>query len=49
VTYPDQRRYVAAVFTRATSLAPSRPLIDAAIGRAARIAIDHLRRLSEPV
>ncbi len=43
VTYPDQRRYVVAVFTRATTLAPRRPAIDRAIGVAARIAIDHLR------
>jgi beta-lactamase class A len=43
VAYPDGRRYVAAIFTRAESLADRRPDIDAAIGRAARIAVDHLR------
>lgn len=43
VTYPDGRSYAAAVFTRTASLAPRRPEISAAIGRAARIAVDALR------
>ncbi len=43
VTYPDGRRYAVAVFTRTESLAPRRPAIDAAIGRAARVAVDALR------
>lgn len=43
VTYPDGRRYAVAVFTRTTSLAGRQPAVDAAIGRAARIAVDHLR------
>jgi beta-lactamase class A len=45
VTYPDGRQYVAAIFTRAHCLAPARPRIDAAIGTAARMAIEHLRSL----
>ena len=48
VTYPDRRQYVAAIFTRAGSLSPTRPRIDAAIGTAARMAIEHLRSLTEP-
>lgn len=44
VTYPDGRRYSAAIFTRAESLRPNQPLIDAAIGDAARRAIEHLRQ-----
>ncbi|KAA2261444.1 serine hydrolase [Solihabitans fulvus] len=43
VTYPDGRRYAVAVFTRAHSLADRQPAIDSAIGRAARLAVDHLR------
>lgn len=43
VTYPDGRSYLAAIFTRASSLSPNRPQIDAAIGEVARTAIEHLR------
>ena len=43
VTYPDQRRYVAAVFTQAALLSPRHPRIDRAIGQAALISIDYLR------
>jgi beta-lactamase class A len=43
VTYPDGRRYAVAVFTRTASFAERQPAVDAAIGRAARIAVDHLR------
>ncbi|MGW1364967.1 serine hydrolase [Streptomyces chartreusis] len=43
VVYPDGRRYAVAVFTRATSLAERLPAVDAAIGRAARLAVNHLR------
>ncbi|EWM12516.1 serine hydrolase [Kutzneria sp. 744] len=43
VTYPDGRRYAVAVFTRADSLAGRQPKVDAAIGRAARLAVDELR------
>lgn len=43
VVYPDSRRYAVAVFTRAASLAGRLPAIDAAIGHAARLAVDHLR------
>ena len=42
VTYPDGRRFGVAVFTRTESLAVRRPAIDAAIGRAARLAVDAL-------
>jgi beta-lactamase class A len=48
VTYPDGRGYVAAIFTRADSLAPRLPRIDAAIGAAARLAIEHLRASGAP-
>ncbi|MEV7012886.1 serine hydrolase [Streptosporangium sp. NPDC051022] len=41
--YPDGRRYAAAVFLRTSSLGFRLPQADAAIGRAARVAIDHLR------
>ncbi|MEE1756384.1 serine hydrolase [Streptomyces sp. SP18CS02] len=43
VTYPDGGRYAVAVFARTPDLATSRTGTDAAIGRAARIAVDHLR------
>jgi beta-lactamase class A len=46
VSYPDGRRYAAAIFTRADSLPPRQPRIDAAIGAAARIAVDHLRSVT---
>ncbi len=43
VTHVDGRRYAVAVFTRADSLADRLPAVDAAIGEAARLAVDHLR------
>lgn len=43
VEYPDGGRYAVAVFTRAESLAQKHPAADAVIGRAARLAVDHLR------
>jgi beta-lactamase class A len=47
LTWPDGRRYAVAVFTRAHSYAPRLPAVDASIGRAARLAIDHLRTPEE--
>lgn len=44
VTYPDGRRYAVAVFARTHSLTTRQPKADAVIGRAARTAIDLLRR-----
>ncbi|MFS8097215.1 class A beta-lactamase-related serine hydrolase [Lentzea alba] len=44
VTYPDGRSYAVAVFTRAKSLDLRQPAVDAVIGRAGRLAVDHLRR-----
>lgn len=44
VTYPDGRRFAIAIFTRSASPAPRRPDIDAAIGEAARLAVESLRR-----
>ncbi|MFF4415254.1 serine hydrolase [Streptosporangium sp. NPDC001559] len=41
--YPDGRRYAAAVFLRTRSFGLRLPKADAAIGRAVRVAIDHLR------
>lgn len=43
VSFPDGGRYAVAVFTRAFSLADRQPAVDAAIGKAARLAVDHLR------
>ncbi|WP_328312398.1 class A beta-lactamase-related serine hydrolase [Streptomyces sp. NBC_00442] len=43
VEYPDGGRYAVAVFTRAASTAATLPAADAAVGRAARIAVDALR------
>jgi beta-lactamase class A len=43
VTYPDGRRYAVAVFTRAGTLTERQPAVDAAIGHAARLAVEHLR------
>lgn len=43
VTYPDGRRYAMAVFLRTHSMAERHPRADAAIGRAARVAVDALR------
>jgi beta-lactamase class A len=45
VSYPDGRQYAVAVFTRSTSLELRQPAVDASIGRAARIAVSHLREL----
>jgi beta-lactamase class A len=45
LTYPDGRRYAVAVFTRADSLSERLPAVDAAIGRAARLAVDQLHAL----
>jgi len=47
LTHPDGRRYAVAVFTRADSFRPRLPAVDASIGRAARLAIDHLRTPEE--
>ena len=47
LTYPDGHRYAVAVFTHAESLAERQPAVDAAIGRTARLAVDHLRSLEE--
>ncbi|MEY9835076.1 serine hydrolase [Streptacidiphilus sp. EB103A] len=44
VEYPDGTRYAVAVFLRTCSLADRLPAADAAIGRAARTAVDHLRK-----
>jgi len=44
VSYPDGRRFAVAVFTRAHSPAERQPAVDAAIGEAARLAVDHLRK-----
>lgn len=44
VLYPDGGRYAVSVFTTAKSLAARHPAADAVIGRAARIAVDALRR-----
>lgn len=43
VTYPDGRQYIAAVFTRADSTDDHLPAVDAAIGIAGRIAVEHVR------
>ncbi|MFI8828224.1 serine hydrolase [Streptomyces sp. NPDC053431] len=43
VTYPDGKRYAVGVFLRTSTAAERQPLADRAIGRAARIAVDHLR------
>ncbi|WP_159701685.1 serine hydrolase [Arthrobacter sp. 18067] len=43
VTYPDDRQYAVAVFTKADTLANPQPAIDASIGKAARLAVDLLR------
>jgi beta-lactamase class A len=42
VTLPGGRAFAVSVFTRAGSLAGRLPAVDAAIGRAARLAVDHL-------
>jgi len=43
VSYPDGRQFAVAVFTRSDSLADRNPALDAAMGRAARLAVDGLR------
>ncbi|WP_455358894.1 serine hydrolase [Streptomyces sp. SYSU K21746] len=43
VQYPDGSRYAVSVFARTRELNASRPAVDAAIGAAARIAVDFLR------
>ncbi|MET9529887.1 MULTISPECIES: serine hydrolase [unclassified Streptomyces] len=43
IEYPDGRRYAVAVFLRTRSMAARAPRADAAIGRAARVAVDSLR------
>ena len=45
LTYVDGRRFAVAVFTRAGSLEDRLPAVDRSIGRAARLAVDHLRAL----
>jgi beta-lactamase class A len=45
VTYPDGRQYAVAVFTRAHTLDERQPKVDASIGTAARLAVEHLRTL----
>ncbi|MEU0303015.1 serine hydrolase [Streptomyces sp. NPDC006175] len=46
VRYPDGGRYAVSVFARTREFAASRTAVDAAIGTAARIAVDFLRRHS---
>ena len=43
ISFPDGRRYAAAIFTRTESVAAAAPAVDAAIGAAARLAVEHLR------
>jgi beta-lactamase class A len=43
ITYPDGSSYAVAVFTVARSLASQQPAVDAAIGTAAKLAVDALR------
>jgi beta-lactamase class A len=43
VTHPDGRRYAVAVFTVLDRAGGRRPEVDAAVGRVARLAVDHLR------
>lgn len=42
---PDGRAFAVAVFTRSDAMSGRAPAIDAAIGTAARIGMDHLRAL----
>ncbi|MFE0774243.1 serine hydrolase [Streptomyces sp. NPDC058861] len=44
VEYPDGGRYTVAVFLRTPHLSGRNPAADAAVARAARAAVDHLRR-----
>ncbi len=48
VTYPDGRQYAVAVFTRSATLDDPQPAVDAAIGTAARLAVDALRGVAAP-
>lgn len=48
VEYPDGGRYAVAVFTRAARTAANQPAADAAIGTAARMAVESLRRRAAP-
>jgi beta-lactamase class A len=43
VSYPGRRRFAVAVFTRSDSLEDRNPAIDAAIGEAARLAVESLQ------
>jgi beta-lactamase class A len=47
ISYPDGRRFVAAIFTRAETLTDRQPAIDTAIGSAAALAVEHLRSTSQ--
>ncbi|MFJ9776914.1 serine hydrolase [Kitasatospora sp. NPDC101157] len=49
VEYPDGGRYAVAVFLRTPALSGRNPAADAAIGRAARTAVDQLRRDRTPL
>ncbi|MFI0718086.1 serine hydrolase [Streptomyces sp. NPDC021224] len=51
VRYPDGGQYAVAVFAETPDLAPAQPAVDRAIGRAARLAVEHLRAapLPDPV
>jgi beta-lactamase class A len=46
VEFPDGKRYAVAVFTRARTFVDRQPEVDAAIGKAARVAVDALRSRS---
>lgn len=43
VRFDDERPYAVAVFTQSARANPVQPRVDAAIGQAARLAVDHLR------
>ncbi|MEF2526915.1 MULTISPECIES: serine hydrolase [Streptomyces] len=43
IEYPDGKRYAVGVFLRTSTAVTRQPLADRAIGRAARLAVDHLR------
>ncbi|WMX48280.1 serine hydrolase [Streptomyces roseicoloratus] len=43
IEYPDGKRYAVGVFLRTSTAATRQPLADRAMGRAARLAVDHLR------
>lgn len=45
VRFGDERPYAVAVFTQSARATPVQPRVDAAIGEAARLAVDHLRGL----